>query len=43
MTSMTRMSSFGLEQATSILFSPPAITFPAISFARVYIIIIFAM
>ena len=34
---------YGGQQAASILFSPPAITFPQIFFARVYIIIIFAM
>ena len=33
----------GGQQAASILFSPPAITFLPFFFARVYIIIIFAM
>ena len=40
---LSHLTPTGLEQAASILFSPPAITFPPISFARVYIIIIFAM
>ncbi len=40
---LSHLTTTGGQQAASILFSPPAITFLPISFVRVYIIIIFAM
>ena len=40
---LSHLTTTGGQQAASILFSPPAITFLPIFFARVYIIIIFAM
>ena len=40
---LSHLTTTGGQQAASILFSPPAITFLPFFFARVYIIIIFAM